>query len=136
MKIGNDGHCNGDDRRHCYCPHPRQGAVVQGFVQPLLILLLLEEPAHGYELTSRLGEFGLADADPGGIYRNLQKLEADGFIESTWDTTGSGPARKVYRVTPEGRDFLDTWVGALMRNRQLLEAFIDRYHDVMERTTD
>ncbi len=109
---------------------------MQGFVQPLLILLLMEEPAHGYELTSRLGEFGLADADPGGIYRNLQKLEADGFIESTWDTTGSGPARKVYRVTPEGRDFLDTWVGALMRNRQLLEAFIDRYHDVMERTTD
>ncbi len=119
-----NGHHNRED---CLCHYPGQGALLQGFVQPTLLLLLLEKPSHGYELTRRLSELGQADADPGGIYRNLQKLETDDFIESTWDTTGSGPARKVYRVTPEGRDFLDTWVGALTRNKELIQAFVDRY---------
>jgi len=124
-------HC-GIDNKHddCKCHQPTRGAMLQGFAQPTLLLLLMEKPSHGYELTNRLGELGLAEADPGGIYRNLQKLEADNFIESSWDTSGSGPARKVYHVTPEGRDFLDTWAGALMKNRDLIQSFIDRYKSV------
>ncbi len=130
-----DPNCK-EDRRNCRCHHPGQGSILQGFLQPTLLLLLLEKPAHGYELTGRLNDFGLADADPGGIYRNLQRLEADGFIESSWDTTGSGPARKVYRVTLDGREFLDTWVGALSRNRDLLQAFILRYQSIDQFTSE
>ena len=124
-------HCDHEHKENCLCHQPGRGALLQGFIQPTLLLLLLESPGHGYELTSRLSDFGLSDADPGGIYRNLQKLESDGFIESSWDTSGSGPARKVYKVTPEGRDFLDTWVGALARNRELIGDFLSRY----QRTT-
>ncbi len=131
----NKAHCN-KEKRDCHCHHPGQGCILQGFLQPTLLLLLLEKPAHGYELTGRLSDFGLSDADPGGIYRNLQRLEADGFIESSWDTSGSGPARKVYSVTPDGREFLDTWVGALSRNRDLLQSFIVRYQGLGQSTSE
>ncbi len=119
--------CDENSRTQCQCHQPGSGALLQGFIQPALLLLLLEEPAHGYDLANRLDDFGLADSDPGGIYRTLQKLENDGFIESSWDTTGSGPARKIYEVTPDGKDFLSTWVGALKRNQTFLASFIQRY---------
>lgn len=78
----------------------------------------------------RLGEFGLADADPGGIYRHLKRLEEEGFVESTWETEGPGPARKAYRVTPEGEDLLHTWARTLQRNKENLERFLARYRDL------
>lgn len=87
----------------CGC-HSR-GVPVEGFVVPCLLLLLSERPAHGYELIDRLGkDFGLTSVDPGGVYRNLGRMEADGLLESGWETAGPGPARKTYRVTPEGRE--------------------------------
>ncbi len=119
--------------RQCQCHHPGRGSLLQGFIQPALLLLLIESPAHGYDLANRLDDFGLADSDPGGIYRTLQKLEGDGFIESSWDTSGSGPARKVYEVTTEGHEFLNTWVAALKRNREFLTQFIQRYDKQQDR---
>lgn len=111
----------------CGCRGPGPAARREGFIQPCLLLLLLEKPAHGYELLDRLGDFGLAEADPGGIYRNLKRLEEEGYIESTWETGGPGPARKEYRVTPEGEDLLHAWASALTQQKKNLERFLARY---------
>lgn len=117
------------ERGTCHC-HGHAGMVPRdGFIQPCLLLLLLEKPAHGYELLDRLNDFGLAEADPGGIYRNLKRLEEDGLVESSWETEGSGPARKEYRVTAEGEDFLHAWARILERRRDHLNRFLDRYRE-------
>ncbi|MFO8060564.1 MAG: helix-turn-helix transcriptional regulator [Bacillota bacterium] len=129
-----DPHCK--KKKKCHFHHPGQGCILHGFLQPTLLLLLLEKPAHGYELAGRLSDFGLEDSDPGGIYRNLQKLEGDGFIQSNWDTSGRGPARKVYQVTSEGRQFLDSWVRTLTSNRDLLQSFIVRYEKVNQSASE
>ncbi|HHY91863.1 MAG TPA: PadR family transcriptional regulator [Firmicutes bacterium] len=111
----------------CGCHAPGPGGRREGFIQPCLLLLLVEKPAHGYELMDRLGDFGLAEADPGGIYRNLKRLEEEGYIESTWETGGPGPARKEYRVTPEGEDLLHAWASGLAQQKRNLEHFLTRY---------
>jgi len=41
----------------------RHGGRVRSFIQPRLLLLLAEKPAHGYELMERLGQ----EEDPGPI---------------------------------------------------------------------
>ena len=53
----------------------------RNFLRPCLLLLLREQPAHGYELLERLRTFGFA-RDPGGLYRALRGLEQDGFVRS------------------------------------------------------
>lgn len=116
-------HC-GHQRRVCDCPESR----MERFIEPCLMLLLLEKQSHGYELMSRLKEFGFGDEqDPGAVYRNLRRLEEQGWIRSEWDTSGVGPARRSYEVTEEGRDLLQAWAETIRGNIANLNAFLDRY---------
>jgi len=100
------------------------------FLIPALLLLLAEEPSHGYELTERYSNLGFtdADSDPGAIYRTLKLLESEGFIKSRWQTEDSGPAKKVYSITHEGLEILSGWVAELKKRKKTLEIFLDRYN--------
>lgn len=99
------------------------------FVQPCLLLLLHEKPAHGYELMERLAEFCFKDnmPDPGMIYRNLRRMEEDGWIKSEWDTTGPGPAKRLYFVTAEGEEAIHGWAAHVRDQMKRLGAFIEKY---------
>ncbi|MEW6031802.1 MAG: helix-turn-helix transcriptional regulator [Bacillota bacterium] len=115
-----------DPAERCGCRG--REAQMEGFAIPCLLLLLLEKPAHGYDLIDRLGtEFGLGGVDPGGVYRNLRRMEDEGFLRSTWETGGPGPARKVYSVTREGEELLAVWATSVARNRRVLDSFLARY---------
>ena len=99
-----------------------------GFVQPWVLLLLTESPAHGYQLVERLhGNPDTAGIDPGFLYRTLRQFEKDGYVKSTWDVGTPGPARRVYQITPDGVEYLHAWVehvrGARERLGRLLQAF-------------
>lgn len=99
------------------------------FLRPAVLLLLAERPMHGYELMGRLKEFGigLGGMDPSMLYRLLRVMERSGMAESSLDDTGSGPARKVYSLTPEGREVLDMWMSNLDDLSELLNRFKERY---------
>jgi len=103
------------------------GGRMRGFLQPRLLLLLLQKPAHGYELMERLVEDDMPGADPGLLYRTLRQLESGGFLQSTWDTEGQGPARRLYKVTPEGVEYLHAWAGRIRQMRRRLGRFLREY---------
>ena len=101
---------------------------MERFIEPCLLLLLLEKPSHGYDLISRLVEFGFGEnQDPGMVYRNLRRLEEQGMISSRWDTAGAGPARRFYEVTGEGTDYLAAWAQTIRQHVKTLEKFLERY---------
>lgn len=103
------------------------------FLRPAVLLLLAEKPSHGYELMGRLKDLGLGEGsiDPSILYRLLRFLEAEGLAESTLDDSGAGPARKVYRLTPEGREVLDFWATSLDSVTGFIEEFRRRYEKVV-----
>lgn len=106
---------------------PPKGRV-RGFVQPWVLLLLAQAPAHGYDLMERLsqGEES-AGADPGLLYRTLRQFEEEGLVRSSWDTEGGGPARRVYEITAEGLDYLHAWAVNIRRTRRRLDRFLSEY---------
>ncbi|MGB9757644.1 MAG: PadR family transcriptional regulator [Candidatus Bipolaricaulaceae bacterium] len=108
------------EREHPYCVPGR----VRGLAQPWVLLALAQGPAHGYEILSRLSEHEL---DPGGLYRTLRAMEEEGLIRSSWDTSGSGPARRVYTLTDAGWDYLQAWAVHLRRLRDELDRFLSAY---------
>jgi DNA-binding PadR family transcriptional regulator len=69
----------------------------------------------------------LPSADPGLLYRTLRRLEEEGFVISFWDTEGRGPARRLYRVTPEGVEYLRAWASRIERTRERLDRFLAEY---------
>lgn len=116
--------------RGCRCPEAR----LEGFLQPCLLLLLGEGSSYGYVLMEKLTGLGwdAGSPDPGVVYRNLRRMESDGAVESSWDTSGSGPARRLYRLTPEGEDLLHAWASSIRHNVTVLERFLERYRGLFE----
>lgn len=82
------------------------------FIEPVVLLLLKKlGSAHGYQLASELPEHSLTGAivDRGALYRTLRQLEVGGHVTSDWDVSGHGPAKRLYRLTPVGEEFLRQW---------------------------
>ena len=77
--------------------------------------------AYGYQLAQRLAETGMPECDSGTIYRTLRQLEKTGMVSSWWDTSESGPARRVYSLTQAGDVFLTGWFEALQNYQTLLQ---------------
>lgn len=96
-----------------------------------ILLALAERPVHGSAIHNVLMErMGLHRPDTGAIYRTLQQLETDGAVVSEWDTSGSGPARKVYRLTPAGWEQLEQWRQEIEMRLAQLQKFLELYRAV------
>jgi poly-beta-hydroxybutyrate-responsive repressor len=101
---------------------------VERFVEPAVLLVLAEAPGHGYDLKEQVLELAGGDrADVTNLYRVLRQLEIEGIVRSSWDTTGGGPARRVYRLTKHGRVLLDQWAVALRELSTTVDRFVDRH---------
>lgn len=101
--------------------------LCRDFTKACVLLVVAESPRHGYEILDRLEEFGLGDADPGGLYRLLRALEEDGFVRSVWDVSNHGPPRRVYRISRKGRSWLDRWTESLPEALRALNRYRSRY---------
>jgi poly-beta-hydroxybutyrate-responsive repressor len=105
------------------------GGKPQRYMQPSLLLALSGGSSYGYELIQTIGEYGFlrGDAPPGMVYRHLRQMDEEGLVESSWDSSGDGPAKRVYSITPEGAEVLEAWIIHMERQRDALAAFIRRY---------
>jgi poly-beta-hydroxybutyrate-responsive repressor len=106
----------------------RVEARVERFLEPAVLLLLREQPAHGYELLERVPELtGPQPVEMGNLYRLLRSLEEEALVSSAWDSESPGPAKRRYTLTPAGVQLLDQWAEALRLAQQRSAAFLDRY---------
>ena len=90
--------------------------LVQELRRGVLVLATLSqlgEAKYGYSLINELAEQGLT-IDQGTLYPLLRRLEADGLLQSQWNTEGSRP-RRYYVISPSGARLLqalsDEWRG-------------------------
>jgi len=51
-------------------------------------------------------------------------LETNGFITSEWDTTGTGPARRIYSIMPLGRKETEEIVRYIGQTKQVVDRFV------------
>lgn len=86
-----------------------------------LLAFLKNWNAYGYQLSQKLAEAGMPDFDSGTVYRTLRQLEKTGLVSSFWDTSESGPARRMYSLTAAGDLFLNGWIEALQRYQSVLQ---------------
>jgi PadR family transcriptional regulator PadR len=107
---------------------PCGGNIPRHFILPAILLLLNEEPSHGYVLFHKLSELGVMDADmsPATVYRVLSKLEEEGLTSHEYADDGQGPVRKVYTLTGEGEEALAWWRSHIEKARGFLDWFVKR----------
>jgi PadR family transcriptional regulator AphA len=101
----------------------------QTAVTPVILGLLSPRPLSGYDIKAivdRSTRFFWA-ASYGQIYPELKRLEAEGLVEGE-DQPNGGRSRRVYSLTPAGREALHDWllgstVTVELRDESLLRLF-------------
>jgi DNA-binding PadR family transcriptional regulator len=84
-----------------------QTKLVRGLLDTVILQLLRTNPMHGYQIIISLRKnFGVYFG-PSTIYPLLCLLEERGLITSQWNLENERP-RKVYRITPQGSDLLNS----------------------------
>ena len=116
-----DGRPVGEGRRHHHPegPGPRggrrmggrgprgegrgRGRAQRGDIRAAALLLLADEPMHGYQLMQAIAERtqGAWRPSPGAIYPTIAQLEDEGLVTVTPDS-----GRKLVALTDAGREYL------------------------------
>src|SRR6185503_19825479 len=96
-------------------------------IASLVLLSVLQkssEPMYGYQIAKLLEEYS-DDASfmkQGALYPVLHSLENNGLLKSIVEPSISGPPRRYYEITPQGRETLVIWQGVWKQ----MKLFVDR----------
>lgn len=82
--------------------------IRKGYLELCILLLIKKQKkVYGFDLLERLSAVKL-DVKEGTIYPLLNRMSADGFLSSTWETENiKGHPRKFYSLTAVGIKFLN-----------------------------
>lgn len=93
-----------------------------------ILLFLAKEPAYGLTLLNKMEQYlPHNNADAPAIYRALQELEKSEAVESYWDTSEPGAAKKWYRIAKNGFDQLNQFKTDIEQRKKNLEFFLLEY---------
>jgi len=91
----------------------------------LAVLAKAEDDQYGYDIAKRLQH--PAGGEPlfkeGTVYPVLRSMSAAGWLASRVVPSYSGPPRRYYRITPEGRAVLADWLAAWHHTRDFVDHF-------------
>ena len=107
---------------------PCSGGTLDKLIQPAILALLADGPAHGYVLAERIGDlpaFAGDKPDVSGVYRCLKAMQRKGLVHASWKLSASGPAKKNYQITDAGQRCLRCWVRTLQQYRQSITALLN-----------
>lgn len=84
--------------------------MLKGTLEGIVLAIVGEQPAYGYDITARLREQGFSDIVEGTVYALLIRIEQRGFVDVEKVPSEKGSPRKVYSLNTQGREYLeDFW---------------------------
>jgi len=85
--------------------------VRKGLLELCILNALAGEERYGYDLVKTMVDVPGLGVTEGTIYPLLSRLRVAGLISSRLEESNSGPARKYYALTKEGRKLMNTMNG-------------------------
>lgn len=105
-----------------------QKELNSGLVGLVLLAVLSQssEDLYGYEIAKRLANAneGVSLFKEGTIYPVLRALSASQLLTSRIVPSYSGPPRRYYRITDQGRSVLTEWTAIWAGTRNFVDGFI------------
>ncbi len=116
--------CAAEEFDSCACT----GRNLSKLVSPTVLALLARGDAHGYLLAKEIERhysFPGAAPNHSSVYRMLADMQEQDLIEQRLETSGTGPVRRMYRITPKGLKCLEQWVDSLRQYRSAIDHFLN-----------
>lgn len=77
----------------------------KGVLEFCILLIISEKEVYASDILSKLKDAELIVVE-GTLYPLLTRLKNDGLLSYRWEESKTGPPRKYYEITPDGREFL------------------------------
>lgn len=108
----------------------RRGAI------EFCVLALLEQRKHyGFELVQQLSRADGLLTTEGTIYPLLSRLRREGLVETEWQESTSGPPRKYYRLSADGRAALARYREQWAQFRDAVDSIVSYRQEVVREST-
>ena len=96
-------------------------------IASLVLLSVLDnsdEPMYGYQIAKLLDDYSgdTSFMKQGALYPVLRSLEGSGLLDSKVEPSVSGPPRRYYEITAEGKETLVVWQGVWKQ----MKSFVDK----------
>jgi PadR family transcriptional regulator PadR len=101
----------------------------------LSVLAKAKDPLYGYLIAKQIeaASEGASMIKQGALYPVLRSLESSGLLQSHVEPSTSGPPRRYYQITEQGREALAEWTDIWNRMRDFVEASLEGVSDDQER---
>ncbi len=99
-----------------------------GIVSLALLALMghADKPLYGYQIAKELEGYGEGlPVKQGTLYPVLRSLEAGGLLTSEVEPSVTGPPRRYYSVTEEGRQAIVVWRQSWIRTREFVDSVLE-----------
>ncbi|WP_217178891.1 PadR family transcriptional regulator [Streptomyces sp. AC495_CC817] len=87
--------------------------MLKGTLEGIVLALLADQPAYGYDITARLRDSGFTEIAEGTVYALLVRIEQKSLVDVEKVPSEKGPPRKVYTLNAQGmqelEEFWKTW---------------------------
>ena len=92
----------------------------------LSVLSRSKESMYGYQIAKMLEESGpdIPMMKQGTLYPVLRSLEENGLLESIVEPSVSGPPRRYYKITSDGRSALEEWLETWKQTKKFVDAIL------------
>jgi PadR family transcriptional regulator, regulatory protein PadR len=116
------GEQRGDERRD-----ERQGELVQGTLDMLILRTLARGPSHGWGIAQHIHELSdeVLRVEEGSLYPALHRLELAALVSAEWGLSENNRRARIYTLTARGRKRLDAerehWTALVAAIAQVME---------------
>src|SRR3990172_8894955 len=92
----------------------------------LSVLGRSRDAMYGYQIAKMLEESGpdIPMMKQGTLYPVLRSLEENSLLESTVEPSVSGPPRRYYKITKDGRVALEEWLEIWKQTKKFVDAIL------------
>ena len=96
----------------------------RGVLEHCVLALTEHEARYAYDLVNDLAAAGLV-ASEGTVYPLLSRLRRDGLVDTVWRESPSGPPRRYYTHTQQGRASIEAFRKSWRGFRESVEHIVD-----------
>ena len=93
----------------------------------LAVVAAAKASMYGYQIAKSLEQLGggVLAGKQSALYPVLRNLEGSGLLDSHVEPSVSGPPRRYYRITAEGRQVLEHWAAAWRATRDSVDSVLE-----------
>ena len=102
------------------------GEILRGFTDAIILNVLKENDSYGYRISRSIIEKtnNKLDITDATIYLSFKRMEKENLISSYFGDNESGVRRKYYKITDDGKKYLQDKIIEWNKNKDILDKLL------------